>query len=519
MLSTLGTGSTSSGIPAPAPVDGFHPFSSAQLGERWGDDDTREDEKASETGVWRAEKDLGSLHSIGKRYGAHSTWTKEDSQGRKVTGKGVTVAVIDTGVAPVEGLTTAGKVVNGPDLSFESQAEGTRYLDGYGHGTHMAAIIAGRDEGAPLEEPDPQRFVGIAPSARILSMKVATADGGADVSQIIAAIDWVVQHRTDNGMNVRVINLSYGTLSTQSYLLDPLAHAVENAWRAGIVVVVSAGNSGKAAQTLTMPAVDPYVLAVGAVDHVGTQLDRDDVVADFSNGGSSSRRPDLLAPGKSVVSLRVPGSLADTAHPEGLVTGDTSGRFFRGSGTSQAAAVVSGAVALLLQDRPRMSPDQVKKLLTTSADPLALNPEPAMGAGVLNIKRAMETARPTEAAAAQTWPVSTGLGTLEGSRGTDYVVDPENGVTLVGETDALGNPWDGRSWSIASASGTAWNGGTWNGGDWTGTGWTGRSWSGAAWEGRSWSGRSWSGIDWQGRSWSTAYWNGRSWSGLFDSVW
>lgn len=489
--------------------------SSVQLDNKWGDDDTHEDEQASEAdGVWRANEDLGSLYWIAKQYGAMQAWTQDDPTGRKVTGKGVTVALIDTGVAPVEGLDLPGKVINGPDLSFESQADGTRYLDGYAHGTHMAGIIAGRDSDVKVGNlNDPREFVGIAPGAKILNMKVATADGGADVTQIIAAIDWVVQHRHDNGMNVRVINLSYGTASTQSYLLDPLAAAVENAWRAGIVVVVAAGNNGKATSTLTMPAVDPYVIAVGAVDHVGSARKRDDIVASFSNGGSAARRPDLLAPGKSVVSLRVPGSLADVTHPEGLVTGDESGRLFRGSGTSQAAAVVSGAVALLLQARPLMTPDRVKKLLTKTADPLVQNPEPAMGAGVLDILGAMESRTPSARSAKQSWPPATGLGSLEGSRGGAHVVDPENGVQLTGETDALGNPWNALSWSTASAAGNAWSGGTWNGGQWTGDGWTARSWSGTAWAARSWSERSWSGLDWQARSWSDDFWYARSWSG------
>jgi serine protease AprX len=168
------------------------------------------------------------------------------------------------------------------------------------------------------------------------------------VSQVIAAIDWAVQHRNSGGLNIRVINLSYGTRSTQSYTIDPLAHAVENAWRHGIVVVTAAGNNGPGT-ALSMPAADPYVIAVGAVDHVGTDTSDDDRVSDFTNTGTPIRRPDLLAPGKSVVSLRTPGSYADRSHPEGLVTGDRHQRFFRGSGTSQAAAVVSGAVALLLQ--------------------------------------------------------------------------------------------------------------------------------------------------------------------------
>ncbi|MBA2558742.1 MAG: S8 family serine peptidase, partial [Propionibacteriales bacterium] len=285
--------------------------SDVQLKSKWGNDTTDEGLKASaETGVWQADKDHGSLNWIEKRYGVQDTWSKTDSSGQKITGKGVTVAVIDTGVAPVPGLDDPGKVINGPDLSFDSQDPETRYLDGYGHGTHMAAIIAGRDANLPPGKDgqsrytDPRYFVGMAPDARILNVKAAASDGGTDVTQVIAAVDWVVQHRNDNGMNVRVINLSYGTRSTQSYLLDPLAKAVENAWRHGIVVVVAAGNDGIASPTLTMPAADPYVVAVGAVDNRGTDGFKDDIVAPFSNGGDKARRPNLIAPGKSVVSLR-----------------------------------------------------------------------------------------------------------------------------------------------------------------------------------------------------------------------
>ncbi len=515
-----GTTALSAGVAdRPAPEASFSVLSPSFVDTEWGDDDTAEDERAStETGKWQAGKDLGSLFSIARRYGAEHAWTQDDPQGRKVTGKGVTVAVIDTGVAPVPGLDGEGKVINGPDLSFESQAEGTRYLDGYGHGTHMAGIIAGRDaadsdDGAEDEENDNVEFKGVAPDARILNVKVGAADGGVDVSQVIAAIDWTVQHRNDNGMNVRVINLSYGTRSLQPYELDPLAHAVENAWRKGIVVVVAAGNDGLAATSLTMPAVDPYVLAVGAVDHRGTPDAKDDVVADFTNGGNSARRPDLIAPGKSVVSLRVPRSFADRGHAEALVVGDESQRFFRGSGTSQATAVVSGAAALILQDKPDLSPDQVKALLKSTATPLRENPRPEMGAGVVDIKRAIDATPPDPLTAQQVWPLSTGLGSLEDSRGDEHVIDPENGALLTGEVDALGTPWDARSWSTASAAGTAWSGGIWNARSWSGDDWSARSWSGAAWSARSWSGQSWSGLDWQARSWSADYWDARSWSG------
>jgi serine protease AprX len=128
-------------------------------------------------------------------------------------------------------------------------------------------------------------------------VKVAASDGAVDVSQIIAALDWTVQHRNDNGMNIRVVNLSFGTDGTQPYQLDPLAHAVESAWRHGLLVVVAVGNGGNLTSTVNNPATDPFVLAVGASDHKGTKDRKDDVVAGFSARGSAARTPDLVAPG------------------------------------------------------------------------------------------------------------------------------------------------------------------------------------------------------------------------------
>src|SRR4051812_38033299 len=172
-----------------------------------------------------------SMQNLTAADGAQAWWNAG------YTGKGVDVAVIDTGVAPVAGLNASGKVINGPDLSLESQNPSLQYLDTNGHGTFMAGLIAGNDGQAG-------GYRGVAPDARIVSLKVGVADGGVDVSQVIAAIDWVVQHRNDNGMNIRVLNLSYGTNSTQPYQVDPLAYAVEQAWKAGIVVVAAAGTSG-----------------------------------------------------------------------------------------------------------------------------------------------------------------------------------------------------------------------------------------------------------------------------------
>ncbi|MFY0408681.1 S8 family serine peptidase [Solicola sp. PLA-1-18] len=467
----------------------------------WGDVSAAEVADSLVGGVYRATRDEGSLTSVVSSVGLTSVLT------RRMTGKGVTVAVVDTGIAPVEGLDAAGKVVNGPDLSFEGQRAGTRYVDGFGHGTHMAGIIAGKDAGA-------NGFAGVAPDAQLLNMKVGAADGAADVTQVIAALDWVVAHRKDNGMNVRVINLAYGTQSVQPWQVDPLARAVENAWNAGIVVVAAAGNDGLEAPSLLMPAVDPHVLAVGAVDHVGTESTLDDVVADFSNGGSTTRRADVIAPGRSIVSLRVPGSYIDTFHPEGRVTGDATGRFFRGSGTSQATAVTAGEVALLLQARPSLTPDQVKALLKATARPL-VHSRPEMGAGVTDVARAITT--PLLGLRIGTdLPASTGTGSLDASRGGEHVIDPSNGAVLAGEVDALGSPWDGKSWSAASAKQKSWKKGEFNGRTWTGNGWDGDDHRAAAWDGDSWSGLAWSTHDWsdsvwEGRSWRNTGWEGRSW--------
>jgi serine protease AprX len=214
----------------------------------------------------------------------------------------------------------------------------------------MAGLIAGRDSAltAPYAQAPASAYRGMAPDARIVSIKVATADGGADVSQVIAAIDWVVQHRNDNGMNIRVLNLSYGTNSSQWFGVDPLAFAVEQAWNAGIVVVAAAGNSGfqtkGSSPALANPAYDKRIIAVGASDSMGTATVLDDTVPDFSAAAKtgSARAPDFVAPGVHLQGLRVLNSYIDTKVDGKTILDD---RFMRGSGTSEAAAIASGAAA------------------------------------------------------------------------------------------------------------------------------------------------------------------------------
>jgi serine protease AprX len=453
---------------------------------------------------------------------------------RGINGRGVDVALLDSGVVPVEGLTGRDKVVYGPDLSFESQvcdedrcgAGPQQHLDTYGHGTHMAGIIAGRDSDAnPRTFRDPNTFAGVAPGSRIVSLKLADAFGATDVSQVIAGIDWVVQNKNRNGLNIRVLNLSFGTDGVQPYQLDPLTYAVEQAWHAGIVVVVAAGNGGFGTPKLNNPAYDPYVIAVGGADSRGTYDVQDDVVPAWSSTGDGTRNPDVVAPGASIVSLRSPGSYLDESYPNAR----QGERFFRGSGTSQAAAVVSGAAALLVQQRPSATPDQIKALLMGTAQRLPVADPIAQGDGLIDLRAARDAATPQ---AVQSWPRATGLGTLEGARGSANL--EYDGSPLEGEIDVRGQAWDPAVWTAASAARTTWtggelrkgvwNGGAWNGSewfpsavgsglDWNGRVWGGRVWGSLTWAGRVWGGRVWGGDSWTGRVWGGRVWGGRVWGG------
>jgi serine protease AprX len=448
--------------------------------------------------------------NITQTVGARALWT--DGAGRtRWTGKGVDVAVLDSGVTPVPGLSGTGKVFNGPDLSTDSQLPRLRHLDGYGHGTHMAGIIAGRDTGAnPAATGDTTSFLGVAPDARVVNVKVADALGGADVSQIIAGIDWVVQHRRSGGLNIRILNLSLGTPSQQPYSVDPLAYAAEQAWHQGIVVVAAAGNDGTGRGTLLDPAQDPYLLAVGANDTRGTTRTTDDVVPAFSTRGDGKRNPDLVAHGASVQSLRVPGSFIDQQFGATAVVG---GRFLRGSGTSQAAAVTSGAVALLLQRNPALTPDEVKGRLTGAARALPAANAQAQGHGMLDLRRV--SASPRNSARPQSFARSTGTGSLDASRG-GYLLTDDRGSVLTGERDIFGAPFDAGAHAALSAGARAWTSGSWNGNRWTGDapgtdGWAGAEWSAPSWSGTPWTGRG-TGATWTSRTWADGYWSSRTWA-------
>jgi serine protease AprX len=475
-----------------------------------------------------AELRTTTLGEVTETVGARAYWRAG------FTGKGIDVAVVDTGVADIPGMTGADKLLHGVDVSFDGSFADWAQRDGYGHGTHLAGILAGRDTPATPSQyaADTTSFLGMAPDARVINVKAGDAAGGSDVTQVIAAIDWVIEHRSDPGLNIRVLNLAYASAGQQAASQDPLAHAVEAAWKAGIVVVVSSGNSGgfvsQPGDSLGMlnPARDPFVIAVGASDMKGTATYGDDVVTGFSNPGdgtnNSKRNPDLVAPGRSLTSLRAPGSFIDL---ESAATGVVDARLFRGSGTSQAAAVVSGAAALILQQRPSVTPDQVKRLLMAGATPLPGFTTQYQGSGQIDLRRTLTAATPSFV---QKHTLSKGDGGMDGSRGTQFLT--MDGVELKGDVDIAGAPLKTLDLASARKRGDAWVDGRWFGRDlapagatatvdlWSGRSWSGRSWSGLFWTGRSWSGMSWSTLAWQGGSWVGRSWSGRSWSGRSWSI-
>jgi len=421
-----------------------------------------------------------------------------------LTGAGVGIALIDTGVAAVPGLPRA-QVVNGPDLSFESQDPDLRYLDTYGHGTHMAGIMVGNDTATGTK--------GIAPGAKLTSIKVGTSNGAVDVTQMIAAIDWVVKNKNhDPAYPIRVINLSYGSGGQPPYWTDPLQFAVEKAWENGIVVVAAVGNNGNDFGKLTNPASDLFVIGVGASTVGGTVATSDDWMTTFTNL-SAQRTLDVLAPGESIVSLRDPGSNIDTGYPSARV-GTT---LFRGSGTSQAAAIVSGAIALLLQARPTLTPDQVKNAVRGNT---WLPNGIAAGSGYFLINVNTAITRSSQAVSAQSWMKSAGTGPIEEARGPSHVLS--NGVQLSGEKSVFG-AWSSSTWATKSAAKTSWSGGKWLGtqiaGDgWTGTSWASKTWAPATWTFANWGGGSgWTDPNWNGRFWSNGTWNSGTWTGRFWS--
>ena len=430
---------------------------------------------------------------------AAKTW------GQGFTGQGINVALIDTGVNATGDL--AGKVLHAEDFTAEQNN-----VDSYGHGTFVGGLIAGQGtaSGGGMK--------GVAPSANLVSVKIAGADGTTDLVRLLAALEWVVTFKDAYG--IRVLNLSLGTDSPQSYLTDPLDFAVERTWNAGIVVVVAAGNHGTASGSISKPGDDPLVITAGSVDDRTTPAISDDTLAPFSGVGPTATdglaKPDIVAPGKSVLSVRAPGSTIDNANP--AARWGTS--YFRGSGTSFSSAMAAGAAALVLSRTWSLNPNQVKYRLMAKARPVASIAAAAQGSGELDAFAATMSSDLIQAN--QGVAPALGGGSLQASRGS-WCLRAADG-TCLSDADAnaltgfdpvqyFGSQWAGSQWSGSQWAGSQWAGSQWNGSQWSGSQWAGSQWAGSQWSGSQWAGSQWAGSQWSGSQWAGSQWSGSQWAG------
>lgn len=354
-------------------------------------------------------------------------------------GSGITVAVVDSGTFKTNALGT--RLIG--EVNFNSAEHTT--ADQYGHGTFVAGVIG--DDGSASGG----KYTGTAPKVNLLGVRIADDYGMGLESDVVDALQWIYNNKAT--YNIRVVNLSLNSGTWQSYHTSPLNAAVEILWFNGIVVVVSAGNNGTA--TLFPPANDPFVITVGATKDMNTLSLTDDVVASFSAYGTDETgrvKPDLVAPGSNIIAFLPDTSrlTISTDHPENRVDSN----YFRLSGTSMSAPMVSGAAAILLQEEPNLTPDQVKYRLKASANQNwpGYNAATA-GAGYLDVYAALTTN--SSASANTNLPVSNLLNS--GSSGVSGV-------------------WGSVSWNSVSWNSVSWNSVSWNSVSWNSVSWNSDYW-------------------------------------------
>ena len=393
---------------------------------------------------------------------AIEAWNKPDAN---VTGKNVGVAVIDTGIAgqmkdfEEKGPSKASRVV----ASVVTNPYATSAKDTYGHGTHVAGIIAGNGTERTNSDLLQNKYVGVAPEADLISVKVSDDLGNATVLDVIYGLQWVVDFKSQ--YNIRVVNLSLESTTPSSYKTDPLDAAVESAWLKGLVVVAAAGNRGTDADAVQYaPGNDPYVISVGALDDQMSQADGDDSRATWSSRGVTQdgfAKPEIHAPGARIVSTLAPASAFATLCPTCVVGGE----MIRAGGTSMAAPMVSGAAALLLQKYPSLTPNQVKGVLLDSSR-LVNNRFPAV-----DVYSAIRSV------AAGNVPVA------------NQGLTPNTLVSAAsGDIDYSRSSWSRSSWSSADSSlGLDFARSSWSRSSWSSTNSAGVETSRSSWSRSSWS--------------------------------
>ncbi len=364
-------------------------------------------------------------------------------------GQGITIAVIDSGINREKDLQVdphKGK----PDsrvieqLSFKSNA--SHLNDATGHGTHVAGILGG--SGYRSDE----LYAGIAPQVNLISLKISDESGMAYESDAIDAMQCVLDHKDE--YNIRAVNISFNSTNESSYHTSPLDAAAEILWFNGLVVVASVGNkdlNGGYSTAKAAPANDPFIITVGASDERGSPGPSDDTISSFSAHSTTADgygKPEIIAPGTDIISILGPGDWIPD-YPDRVVL---NGEYFRLSGTSMAAPMVTGAVALLLQDEPYLTPDQVKYRLINSA-------------GVIGGRYAY-----LDIYAATT-------GTSNASANTGRLASQ---LLWTGDDPVA---WESVAWNSVAWNSVAWNSVAWNSVAWNSVAWNSVSWSSVAWNG------------------------------------
>jgi serine protease AprX len=396
-------------------------------------------------------------------------------------GRRPTIAVVDTGVDKDRVADFGSRVLATVNFSSLKPDPSDSSSDYSGHGTLVAGIAAGASTAFP----------GVAPKANIVSLRVTNGEGKAVTSDVIAAADWIFENR--HSYDIRVANFSLNSPYASYGLLDPLNAAVRRLWLTGTVVVAAAGNDGPG-RVLEAPASEPFVITVGATDVSGTVAVDDDTNAPWSSHGYTGdgfAKPELAAPGRYMS-----GPIARTSRFVDLFpTRVVAPGYMWMSGTSFAAPVVSGAAAQLLALNPRLTPDQVKGALMTTARPLPLAEPGSVGVGQIDVAAAASLRRPPNPNASLARFVRRDS-RVPGGR----VFDTERWADVVEEDPS----WDSASWSDVSWSDVSWADVSWSDVSWADVSWADASWSDASWSDASWADASWADASWADASWTDA---------------
>jgi serine protease AprX len=411
-------------------------------------------------------------------------------------GSGVTVAVVDSGVALDHDFSANPGDLNADRvlLQLGFNQDSTIIHDAFGHGTHVAGIIAGNGSGSD------GFYQGVAPGVNLIGLKVSDDQGMAYESDTVEALQWIFDNK--DTYNIRVVNLSIQSTVEGYYGESALNLAVEILWFNGVVVVASAGNewSGEYVNTIkAAPANDPFIITVGASDEMGSSDRSDDVITPFTARGvslSGYYKPEIIAPGKDIVSTLAGSSEWRNEHPDRFVKGG----YFRISGTSMATPMVAGAAALLLQAEPDLTPDQVKFRLVSSSSPIEYHP-------YLDIYAAI-TSDTTEA---YNWDVvphqvlaKMALIAYWSNQNGEENIDWEN-------VDWSAVNWNAVNWNAVNWNAVNWNAVNWNAVNWNAVNWNAVNWNAVNWNAVNWNAVNWNAVNWNAVNWNAVNWNAVSW--------